>query len=121
MDVCPDATPAMLQTAVLKISSDIWNQYYSPVFGGIRDQHILSIYNHFITGSLYLYNYFLGNIIMFQLYDKYMPDNLAGGLKKACSEGNTLPELWMQNAVNQGISLDPLLKAARVAVSKPVK
>ncbi len=114
----PEATPEELRTAVLDISAEIWNQYYSPVFGGIRDQHILSIYNHFITGSLYLYNYFLGNVIMFQLYDAFMPDNLAGGLRKACLQGNTLPELWMQNAVGQGISLEPLLKTARLAVNR---
>jgi hypothetical protein len=114
----PKATAEELRTAVLRISGDIWNQYYSPVFGGIRDQHILSIYNHFITGSLYLYNYFLGNVIMFQLYDRFMPDNLAGGLKFACKEGNTLPELWMEKAVGQGLSLEPLLKTARLAVGK---
>lgn len=114
----PRATPEELRNAVLKISGEIWNQYYSPVFGGIRDQHILSIYNHFITGSLYLYNYFLGNVIMFQLYDAFMPDNLADGLKMACMEGKTLPELWMAHAVGQNISLEPLLKVAREAVGK---
>jgi oligoendopeptidase F len=112
----PGATPEELKTAVLEISASIWNQYYSPVFGGIRDQHILSIYNHFITGSLYLFNYFVGNVVMFQLYDAFMPDNLAGGLKKACSEGNTLPGLWMKNAVGKEISVDPLLNAAHEAV-----
>jgi oligoendopeptidase F len=114
----PGATPEDLRTAVLNISGEIWNRYYSPVFGGIRDQHILSIYNHFITGSLYLFNYFLGNVIMFQLYDAFMPDNLAGGLKKACIQGKTLPGLWMENAVGQGLSLEPLLKTSRVAVGK---
>jgi hypothetical protein len=114
----PEATPEELRAAVLDISAEIWNQYYSPVFGGIKDQHILSIYNHFITGSLYLYNYFIGNVIMFQLYDAFMPDNLAGGLRKACLQGNTLPELWMQSAVGQGISIDPLLKTARLAVDR---
>ena len=114
----PLATAAELQSAVLKISGDIWNQYYSPVFGGIKDQHILSIYNHFITGSLYLYNYFLGNVIMFQLYDKFMPYNLANGLKTACKEGNTLPDLWMQHAVGQGVSLEPLLRTAKEAVQR---
>jgi hypothetical protein len=47
-----------------------------------------------------------------------MPDNLAGGLQRACSVGKTLPELWMLNAVNKGISLDPLLETARKAVRK---
>jgi hypothetical protein len=55
---------------------------------------------------------------MFQLYDRFMPDNLAGGLKFACKEGNTLPELWMEKAVGQGLSLEPLLKTARLAVGK---
>jgi hypothetical protein len=114
----PTADAGELRSAILRISGEIWNQYYAPVFGGIRDQHILSVYNHFITGSLYLYNYFLGNVMMFQLYDAFMPGKLAEGLKNACNEGNTLPELWMKNAVNQGISLDPLLKAARQAVNK---
>jgi hypothetical protein len=67
---------------------------------------------------MYLYNYFLGNVIMFQLYDAYMPDNLAGGLKKACLEGETLPELWMERAVGTGLSIEPLLKTAREALSK---
>ena len=112
----PQATAEELKRAVLDISAGIWNKYYSPIFGGIRDQHILAIYNHFITGSLYLFNYFLGNVIMFQVYDAFMPDNLAGGLEKACLEGNTMPELWMKKAVGQGISIDPLLKTVRLAV-----
>jgi hypothetical protein len=114
----PQATPEELQMAVLDISGGIWNKYYSPVFGGIKDQHILSIYNHFITGSLYLYNYFLGDAIMFQLYDAYMPDNLAEGLKKACMEGQTLPELWMKHATGNELSLEPLLKTVREAINK---
>jgi hypothetical protein len=113
-----NATPEELQAAVLNISAEIWNTYYSSVFGGIKDQHILSIYNHFITGSLYLYNYFLGDIIMFQLYDAYMPDNLAYGLKKACSEGQTLPEFWMKHAVGEPISIVPLMKTAKEAIGK---
>jgi oligoendopeptidase F len=101
---------------VLRISEEIWNEYYSPVFGGIRDQHILAIYNHYITGSLYLFNYFMGNVIMFQLYDKFMPDNLAGGMKLACREGNTSPGLWMKKAAGQDISIEPLLNAVRAGL-----
>ena len=114
----PKATPEELKIAVHDISSEIWNKYYSPVFGGIKDQHILSIYNHFITGSLYLFNYFIGDAVMFQLYDAYMPDNLAGGLKKACGEGLTLPELWMEHASGKALSTEPLLRTAREAVNK---
>lgn len=114
----PDAKPEELQKVVLHISGEIWNKYYSHAFGGIKDQHILAIYNHFITGSLYLYNYFLGDVIMFQLYNAYMPDNLASGLEKACREGLTLPELWMEHAVDNGLSIEPLLKTAKEAIRK---
>ena len=114
----PKATAGELQSAVMKISEEIWNKYYSKVFGGIKDQHILSIYNHFITGSMYLFNYFTGDVVMFQLYNAYMPDNLGAGLKKACLEGQTLPELWMTKAVGDKLSLKPLMETARKAVVK---
>jgi hypothetical protein len=55
---------------------------------------------------------------MFQLYDAYMPDNLAGGLKKACREGSTLPELWMEHASGKVLSTEPLMRTAREAISK---
>ena len=111
----PDAKPAEVQAAVLKITEDIWNQYFADVFGGLRDQHLLSIYNHFITGSLYLYNYFLGNVIMYQLHDAYKNDDYGKSLRGACKEGNTLPEMWMQNAVGAPISATPVLNASKRA------
>lgn len=114
----PNATPEELKASVLNISEKIWNEYYSPVFGGIKDQHILAIYNHFITGSMYLFNYFLGDMIMFQLYDAFMPDNLAAGLKEACREGQTLPQLWMEHAAGREMSMEPILRTAREAISK---
>jgi len=113
----PEATAAELQNAVLHISGEIWNKYYASVFGGIKDQHILSLYNHFITGSLYLFNYFIGDVVMFQLYDAFMPGNLEDGLKNACCEGQTLPELWMLHAVGEKISLKPLMGTAQKAIN----
>jgi hypothetical protein len=47
-----------------------------------------------------------------------MPDNLGAGLKKACLEGQTLPELWMTNATGDKLSLKPLMETARKAVVK---
>lgn len=110
----PKASPEELREAVLSISEDIWNTYYAQVFH-VRDQHILSIYNHFITGGLYLYNYFLSNLAMFQLYDAFDTD-ISEGLKKACAEGNTLPELWMERAVGESLSTEPILVATRNAL-----
>jgi oligoendopeptidase F len=112
----PDATVNELKNAVLGISADIWNNYFSENFGGARDCSILSVYNHFITGDLYLFNYFIGGIVSYQLADAFERDELAPGLKESCREGVTLPELWMQKAVGSGFSLDPLLNGVSGAV-----
>jgi hypothetical protein len=114
----PEASPEELRSAVLNISAEIWNKYYASVFDGIKDQHILAIYNHFITGSMYLFNYFVGDMVMFQLYDAFMPDNLSSGLKKACLEGLTLPQLWMEHATGKEMSMEPILRTAKEAISK---
>jgi len=112
----PDATGEEVQKAVLTITGNIWNSYFADVFNGTRDQHILSIYNHYITGSLYLYNYFLGNVIMYQLHNAYGSAGLAEGLKEACKEGETIPELWMEKAVGGAISLKPVIDASYEAI-----
>ncbi|MBE0675178.1 MAG: hypothetical protein IH591_10990, partial [Bacteroidales bacterium] len=112
----PDASVSDLKNAVLDISAEIWNSYFSENFGGVRDSHILSVYNHFITGDLYLFNYFLGGIVSYQLADAYGRGDLATGLKEACREGETLPEIWMQKAVGTGFSLKPLFGGVRGAV-----
>ena len=41
----PNATPAELKDAVVKISKDIWNKYYALIFGR-RDVVLLGIYSH---------------------------------------------------------------------------
>lgn len=105
----PDADAEALENAVLSISADVWNSYFSQNFGGIRDSHILSIYNHFITGDLYLHNYFMSNIIMFQIYDKVCGD-LCGGLQRLCLEGNTTLSRWMINGLGEDVTPDPLYK-----------
>lgn len=112
----PDASGIEVQDAVLSITENIWNTYFAEIFNGIKDQHILSIYNHFIGGSLYLHQYFLGNVIMFQLHEASRSQDLATFLKTACKEGNTLPDLWMEKAVGSPVSLDPLVSASNKAI-----
>ena len=111
----PDAGPQEVRDAVLGISRSVWNEYFAPVFG-IRDQHILSVYNHMITGSLYLFNYFVGNVVMFQLFEGFQHEPVEVGLSRACAEGNTLPDLWMNRAVGRDISVQPMLDATGKAV-----
>lgn len=112
----PGASGEEVKEAILSITEEIWNQYFSNVFGGLKDQHILSIYNHYITGSLYLYNYFMGNVIMFQLYEAYRTKDMGQALRQACKEGNTLPGLWMQKAVGSEASTKALIKSSELAV-----
>jgi hypothetical protein len=57
-----------LEAAVLDIARSVWNTYYAPYFG-VKDSPIPSLYTHFISSSLYLKSYAVGNIIMYQLYD----------------------------------------------------
>lgn len=62
----PGATPAQLRDATIGIARDIWNRYYSPVFG-VQDVVLLGIYSHMIDSFLYLPDYPLGHMIAFQI------------------------------------------------------
>lgn len=112
----PNATPEEVREAMLANFRNVWNTYYAPVFG-VADRHILGIYNHMITGSLYLYNYFVGNVVMYQLYEAFEKTPVEKRLAEACAEGNTLPDLWMKRAVGAPLSIRPLLDATDRAVS----
>ena len=39
----PNATAGELQEAVIRLSKEIWNKYYAPVFG-VKDETVLAIY-----------------------------------------------------------------------------
>ncbi len=41
---------------------------------------------------------------------------MSGGLMKACSEGTTLPNFWMEHAVGEKISTATIIKASGEAV-----
>ena len=112
----PNADAEEVRKGIMSIAANVWNEYFAEVFGGIRDQHILSIYNHYITGDLYLYNYFMSNAIMYQLHSTFNGLNLATNLKEICLEGITSTERWMKNAMESEISVDKLLKAAENGV-----
>jgi hypothetical protein len=111
----PQATPEQLREAVLAIASEIWNQYFAPVFG-LRDQIILAVYSHMIDYTLYLPHYALGNVIQFQLED-YLRDKILGPeMERMCLAGNIMPQMWMKNAVGSEISVKPMLQAVNRAL-----
>jgi hypothetical protein len=111
----PEATPAQLKEAVIRISKEVWNQYYAPVFGS-KDEPILAIYSHMIDNPLYLSNYPVGHLIDFQI-DGFIKDkNFASEVDRMYMLGRLTPQAWMQGAVGTPISIDPMLKATDEAL-----
>ncbi|MFQ6091670.1 MAG: hypothetical protein ACE5OR_03130 [bacterium] len=111
----PEASPRELKEAVIDIAKDIWNRYYAPIFG-IEDFDLLAIYSHMIDAGLYLPDYPLGYIIAFQVEEHMRKGNLAEEMERMCRLGSVTPDLWMQQAVGQPISVEPMLQAAEEAL-----
>ena len=112
----PNATPAQLREAVIRIAKEVWNTYFAPVFG-IEDQTILAIYSHMIMLAIYLPNYPIGRIIDFQISQFVEGKNLADEIDRMFTQGRIVPQLWMEGAVGNRISTEPLLRATEKAIS----
>jgi hypothetical protein len=112
----PDADEAKLKAAVIRIAKEVWNSYYAPVFG-IEDSPILAIYSHMIDYPLYLSAYPIGHLIELQI-DNYIQDkNLGAEMIRMCKQGTIIPQLWMEGAVGNGISIEPTIDAAEDALN----
>ncbi|NLM93095.1 MAG: hypothetical protein GX168_09150 [Bacteroidales bacterium] len=111
----PEATSAELKEAVIRIATDIWNEYYADVFGE-SDIPLLAIYSHMIQSPLYLMNYPYGRLIMFQLEDYYRGKDFAAETQRIFSLGRLTPRHWMERAVGQQISNQPIFQAVEKAV-----
>jgi hypothetical protein len=104
-----------LKIAVIKIAKDVWNSYFADVFG-FKDSSILAIYSHMISSGMYLPDYPLGYIVAYQVEEYFRTHNLADEMERMCKLGSISPAEWMQKAVGQEISPDPLIKAAGKAL-----
>ncbi|HPG38609.1 MAG TPA: hypothetical protein PLP19_12220 [bacterium] len=111
----PQATPAELKQAIIDISKNVWNEYMAPIFG-VKDSYLLGIYSHMIVYGLYLPDYTIGHIIMFQIEQYLKGKNLGAEMERMCKQGIVTPDAWMVGAVGSPISAQPLLDAARQAV-----
>lgn len=109
----PDATPEQFRQAVVDLAVQIWNRYYAPVFG-VRDSPVLAIYSHLIAYGLYLPDYPLGHLIQFQI-EQFLDGGraLAPEMERMCVQGRLPPQVWMQGAVGEPLSAEPLILAAR--------
>lgn len=111
----PSADAEQLKNAVISIAKDVWNDYYADVFGE-HDIPLLAIYSHMIQSPLYLMNYPYGRLIMFQLEDYVAGKNFAEEVLRIFSIGRLTPRHWMDKAVGQQISNQPIFAAVEKAL-----
>lgn len=117
----PKATAEDLKNATLKIAKETWNKYYYPVLG-TKDSPLLAIYSHMVNSPMYLPNYPLGHIIEYQLESHFAKLNskqeFANEIKRIYTLGRLTPQLWMQQAVGENISTQPILDEISKIMSK---
>jgi hypothetical protein len=112
----PDATPAQLREATLRIARETWNAYYAPVFG-VKEVEILAVYSHMISNGLYLPDYPLGHIIAFQIAGTMRTGSFGATFERVARQGRLTPDAWMRGAVGGPLSAQSLLDEARAAMN----
>ena len=108
----PKATAAELREATLTIAAEVWNQYFEPVLGE-KDCILLGIYSHMVNSPMYLPNYPIGHIVQFQLEEALAgstPVEWAEKYERWYRLGRLTPDVWMQQAVNGELSVQPVLR-----------
>ena len=118
----PDATPAELREATVRIARATWDQYYAPVLGGRGETALLGIYSHTISSPLYLFNYVLGHVIAFQLEEHLAGKDaatFASEFTRIARYGAVLPDTWMIHATGHPVGADALLAATTRALASP--
>ncbi|OJH35695.1 hypothetical protein [Cystobacter ferrugineus] len=114
----PDATPASLREAVVRISQETWDRYYAPVLGG-QGTPLLGIYSHMISYPLYLADYPLGHLIAFQIEEHLRKSGKLGAeFERMASQGALTPDVWMTKATGAPVSAEPLLRATEKALGQ---
>lgn len=111
----PNFTPQELKESTIKISKEIWNNYFAEIFG-TNDEMILGIYSHMIEIGLYLPDYPLGHIIQAQYEEYGKGKNFAQEMERMCSVGSIAPDVWMTKAVGTKVSSAPLRRSAKEAL-----
>ena len=115
----PKATAADLREAVIRIASEVWNQYYAPLLGE-KDSPLLAIYSHMIGYALYLPAYPIGNLVQYQLEEHLAQSETAQEwaqeYTRIYQQGCLTPDAWMRGAVGSPMSVEPILNAVREAL-----
>ncbi|MDL2716565.1 MAG: hypothetical protein PT977_02320 [Acidobacteriota bacterium] len=113
----PEATPAELKNATLKIATDVWNRYYARYFG---EKHVtlLAVYSHMIDAFLYLPDYPMGHMIAFQIERQMEKAGTVGPeFERMAKLGNIAPDLWMKEATGAPVGPEALLAETKKALA----
>jgi hypothetical protein len=111
----PNSTPAELKEATLRISKEIWNKYYGPVFKQ-KDAVLLGVYSHMIHSFLYLPDYPMGHMIAFQIEEQVKKAGTVGSeVERMTTMGRLTPDLWMKKATGVHVGPEAMLTAAEHA------
>lgn len=114
----PDTTPEELNQATVKISKQIWNKYYAPVFKS-KDVVLLGIYSHMIHSFLYLPDYPIGHMIAIQINEQMRKAGEIGPeFERMVLVGNVAPDIWMRNATGLPVGPEALLEATERALKE---
>ena len=113
----PNVDAYQLKDAVIDIAKQVWNQYYAPVFK-VKDEPILAIYSHAIIDPLYLSAYPIGHIIDFQLENYLKGKNMGEEVTRIYRQGRLEPNLWMERAVGEKVSVHALIHQAEKAAKE---
>jgi len=108
----PKASAADLRKATLEIAAEVWNNYFEPVLGE-KDCILLAIYSHMVNCPMYLPNYPIGHIVQFQLEEALAgtsPAEWAEKYERWYRLGRLTPNVWMQQAVDGELSVQPVLR-----------
>lgn len=114
----PTAAPAQLKEATIRISKDIWNKYYAPVFKK-NDVVLLSIYSHMIHSFLYLPDYPIGHMIAYQIEEQMKKaGNIGAEFERIARFGRISPDIWMKKATGAPVGPEALLAATQRALDE---
>lgn len=114
----PNATPAQLKEATVKIAKDVWNKYYAPVFNK-QDVVLLGIYSHMIDGFMYLPDYPIGHLIAFQIEEQMeKAGNIGSEFERMAVVGTVTPDMWMKKATGAPVGPEALLNATKKALAE---
>jgi hypothetical protein len=113
----PDATPAQLREATVRIAQETWNRYYAPMLGS-KDCVLLGIYSHMVNLMMYLPDYPIGHLIAFQIEEQVKRGKRLGEeFERMARYGSVAPDLWMVHATGKPIGTEALLSAAEKALA----